>query len=86
MAVKLRLQRHGRRNRPFYRIVAIEGRRRRDGKELEVVGHYDPIVKEDNTLVKVERARYWLSVGAQPSATVADILKKHGVDVSTRGK
>ena len=86
MAVKLRLQRHGRRNRPFYRIVAIEGRRRRDGKELEVVGHYDPIAKEDNTVVKVERAKYWLSVGAQPSATVADILKKHGVDVLGRGK
>lgn len=86
MAVRLRLQRHGRRNRPFYRIVAIEGRRRRDGKELEVVGHYDPIAEKDNTVVKVERAKYWLSVGAQPSATVADILKKHGVDVLGRGK
>ena len=86
MAVRLRLKRHGRRNRPFYRIVAIDGRKRRDGKELEVVGHYDPIAKKDNTSVKLDRVQYWLSVGAQPSDAVADILKKHGVQLTRRRK
>ena len=85
MAVRLRLKRHGRRNRPFYRIVAMEARRRRDGRELEVVGHYDPIAKEENTSLKLDRIEYWLSVGAQPTETVADILKKHGVKLA-RGK
>ncbi len=84
MAVRLRLQRHGRRNRPFYRIVAIEGRRRREGKEIEVLGHYDPIAGKDQTTLSIERVQHWLSVGARPSATVADILKKHGVDLSAR--
>ena len=85
MAVRLRLKRHGRRNRPFYRIVAMEARKRRDGRELEVVGHYDPIAKEENTSLKLDRIEYWLSVGAQPTETVADILKKHGVKLA-RGK
>jgi len=84
VAVRLRLKRHGRRNRPFYRIVAMEGRRRRDGRELEVVGHYDPIAKEENTSLKLDRIEYWLSVGAQPTETVADILKKHGVKLARR--
>lgn len=84
MAVRLRLKRHGRRNRPFYRIVAMEGRRRRDGRELEVVGHYDPIAKEEKTSLKLDRVEYWLSVGAQPTETVANILKKHGVKLARR--
>lgn len=86
MAVRLRLKRHGRRNRPYYRIVAMEARRRRDGKELEVIGHYDPIAKKDNTSLKLDRAQYWLSVGAQPTETVADILKKHGVQLAGKRK
>ena len=69
MAVKLRLQRTGRRNRPFYRIAVMDGRAPRGGRALEIIGHYDPLVDDTakTTTVKKDRAEYWLSVGAQPS-------------------
>ena len=66
----------GRRNRPFFRINAIEKRTKRDGKIIEKLGWYDPIEKNPEKAMKldIERIKYWLSVGAQPSDTMNDIL------------
>ena len=81
MAVRLRLKRMGRRNRPFFRIVAMDSRTKRDGREIEVLGHYDPLVREEEKQVALKRDRieYWLGVGAQPSDTVASIVKRAGI-------
>ncbi len=79
--VKLRLKRTGRRHRPYYRIVAVDLRNRRDGEPIEELGHYDPLEKDAarQLVVNPERAAHWLSVGAQPSETVAKLLKRAGV-------
>lgn len=79
--VKLRLKRTGRTHRPYYRIVAVDIRTRRDGAPLEELGHYDPLETDaaKQVVLKPERAQHWLNVGAQPSATVAKLLKKAGV-------
>jgi len=71
----------GRRHRPFFRINAIDGRAPRDGKVLEKLGHYDPLVKDaDKQIVlKRERIEYWLEKGAVPSDTVSQILIRHGI-------
>ena len=77
--VKLRLRRMGAIDKPFYRIVAVDSRKKRDGAYIESVGYYDP--KTDPLTLKVDIARslYWLGVGAQPSDTVRSLLKKAGV-------
>ena len=83
--VKLRLKRFGRRNRPFYRINAIDSRAPRDGKSIEEIGWYDPMGDGDKKFkIDTDRAQYWLSHGAQPSKIVGDLLKQTGIDV--RGK
>ncbi len=74
--VVLRLRREGTKNRPFYRIVAADQRFPRDGRFLEILGTYDPLIKGHNYKVNLEAAQKWISVGAQPSETVASILKK----------
>lgn len=74
MAVKLRLTRMGAKKAPFYRIVAIDERKARDGQYLENVGTYNPAT--DEIVVKSDRALYWLGVGAQPTDTVRALLKK----------
>ena len=81
MAVKIRLKKMGRKNRPFYRIVAADVGAKRGGKEVEVLGHYDPLVaeKEKQVTVTRDRVQYWLSVGAKPSETVASLLKRAGI-------
>lgn len=81
MAVKIRLTRMGRRHRPFFRINAIESRNPRDGKVLEKLGHYDPIVKDADKqiILNKERTQYWLDQGAIPSDTVSEILLKFGI-------
>ena len=83
MAVVLRLKRFGRRNRPFYRICVMDRHTRRDGRAIEELGHYSPIdpKKGKHFVLNVERARYWLSVGAQPSRTVASFLRASGIDI-----
>ena len=79
--VVLRLKRFGRRHRPFYRITAMDRRSPRNGRVIEELGWYDPIAAEDRQLsVNVERVDYWLSVGAQPSRTVAGLLKRVGCE------
>ena len=81
MAVRIRLKKLGRRHLPFYRIVAADSRRPRGGRELEVLGTYDPLEKDPERVVVLnsERVKYWLSVGGQPSETVRALLKKQGV-------
>ncbi len=81
MAVRIRLKRTGRRNRPFYRICVFDGRTRRDGAPVEELGSYDPRGADWDQKVKLkrQRAHYWLTVGAQPSETVASILRRFGV-------
>lgn len=77
MAVKLRLTRMGSKKRPTYRIVASDSRVKRDGQYLELVGTYNPISKE--TKINEEVALKWLTIGAQPSDTVRNLLSKAGV-------
>ena len=81
MAVKLRLKRTGRRHLPCYRLNAVDSRAPRDGRVIEELGLYDPLQKEVNKQIsfKRERIEYWLSVGAQPSDTVANLLEKAGI-------
>lgn len=74
--VKLRLQRHGTKKRPFYRIVATDVRNPRDGRFLELLGHFDSIGYKNKVTLKEDRIRYWLSKGAQPTRTLGSILKK----------
>lgn len=76
MAVKIRLSRTGRTNRPNYRIVAIDEHKKRDGRFIEILGSYDPLVKVGGLEVKKDRVEYWLSKGAKPSETVFHLLKK----------
>jgi len=83
--VRLRLKRMGRRHRPFYRLNAIDKRAPRDGEIIEQLGWYNPLDKDEAKQFecKEDRVRYWLSVGAQPSETVANLLKKHGIDAKS---
>lgn len=83
MAVRLRLKRMGRRHRSFFRLGAMDGRTPRGGRVIEELGWYDPASKDPNKQISLNRERieYWLGVGAQPSATVRDLLVKHGVAV-----
>jgi small subunit ribosomal protein S16 len=75
------LKKFGRRHRSFFRICAVDVRRPRDGRVVEEVGWYDPVAKEPDKQIslKRERVEYWLSVGAQPSETVRQILKRRGI-------
>ncbi|MFO7895916.1 MAG: 30S ribosomal protein S16 [Candidatus Cloacimonadales bacterium] len=77
--VKLRLKRMGKINTPFYRIVAVDQRRKRDGAYLEAMGHYDPTTDPATIKVDIETAIKWLGKGAQPSDTVRSLFKKAGV-------
>jgi small subunit ribosomal protein S16 len=72
----------GRKHRPFFRICAIDGRKPRDGRVLEQLGTYDPLVPEADArvLLNGERVKYWLSVGAQPTEKVGTLIKKYGAD------
>ena len=79
MAVRIRMQRHGRKHRPYFRIVAIDSRQPRDGRFLEELGTYDPMVPKTDDRVKLVPARikYWMSVGAKPSEKVQVFLNKY---------
>ncbi len=82
MAVAIRLSRGGAKKRPYYRIVVADSRASRDGKYLEQIGTYNPLLaKDDENRVKIDadRAKHWLSVGAQPSDRVARFLDAAGV-------
>ena len=84
MAATLRLVRRGKRNKPFFRIVAISKEKDGKGDVLENLGHYDPVPAEPIVRMDEERVRYWLGVGAQPSATVKSLLKRKGLLLSEK--
>jgi small subunit ribosomal protein S16 len=79
MAMKLRLTRMGCKKRPFYRIVALDSATRRDGRALEYLGYYNPMVDPAEIKVDSEKVRVWLERGAKPSNTVRALLLKAGV-------
>jgi small subunit ribosomal protein S16 len=78
--VKIRLTRRGKNKKPTYRIVVADSRSPRDGKFIEIIGNYNPVQQPKVLNVKTDRARYWLSVGAQPSDTVKYLLGKAGIE------
>jgi len=79
MSVRIRLTRKGTNKKPFYRIVAADIENPRDGRFLELLGTYDPMVEPAAIVLKEDRIKYWLGEGAKPSTTVQSILKRQGV-------
>jgi small subunit ribosomal protein S16 len=82
VAVRIRMKRLGRKHRPFYRICAMDSRKPRDGRVLEELGTYDPMVPHEDAraLMSGERIKYWLGVGALPTEKVKILIKKYGPD------
>ncbi|RMF44341.1 MAG: 30S ribosomal protein S16 [Planctomycetota bacterium] len=80
MAVRIRLKRMGRKHRPFFRLCAVDARSPRDGKVIEELGYYDPMVPETDAraILNADRIQYWLGVGAQPTEKAAVLIKKYG--------
>ncbi len=83
MALKIRLRKQGRTNRPFYRLVVIDSRRKRDGAYLESVGWYNPVEKDEAKVlsIKPERIQHWLDQGAQLSENVENLVAKAAPEV-----
>ena len=77
--VKIRLRRMGAKKAPFYRIVVADARAPRDGRCIEEIGTYNPLLETENITVDVEKAQTWIKNGAQPTDTVRGLLKKAGV-------
>ena len=80
MAVKIRLRRMGHKKAPFYRVVVSDSRSPRDGKFIEEIGTYDPNVEPSAIKIDAEAAKKWLNNGAQPTETVAKLLKHAGIE------
>lgn len=76
MAVAIRLNRKGSKDRPYYKIVAVDSRKRRDGRYIEQIGTYDPMKDGENFTIDLEKADKWIGTGAKPSETVASIIRK----------
>ena len=85
MAVHIRLARHGRTHTPFYRVVAIDSRRAREGKACEVLGTYNPVIGDKNLSVDIERVHKWILEGAQYSHSVETLLARNGYTVLPEG-
>ena len=81
MPIRIRLMRFGRRNRPFYRVVAADSRAPRDGKFLEILGYYDPLKEPFEFKVDEEKVKKWLERGAEPTETVRALLRRIGIKV-----
>ena len=79
MAVKIRLRRIGAKKKPIYRVVIADSRSPRDGRFIETVGHYNPLVNPPQISVDEERVQQWLKWGAQPTDTVKSLLARAGV-------
>ena len=79
MAVKIRLRRMGAQKQPHYRVVVADSRQPRDGKFIEVIGHYHPLRDPAEVVLKDERALYWLERGALPTETARSLLRKAGI-------
>ena len=74
--VKIRLTRMGKKKQPFYRVVVVDGRDRRDGAPIEEIGYYNPMTNPADIKIDAEKANKWLATGAQPTDTVRALLKK----------
>ena len=83
MATRLRLQRRGRKNHPFYQIIVADSRAPRDGRSIERIGSYNPNTNPATITLDFDRALYWLQAGAEPSDTVRNILSNEGVLMKT---
>ncbi len=79
MAVKIRLTRMGAKKSPFYRIVATDSRKARDGQYIEQIGYYNPVTEPADVKIDAEIAKKWLACGAQPTDTVRDLFIKNGI-------
>ena len=77
--VKIRLKRMGMKKKPLYRLVVTDSRSPRDGRFIEEVGYFNPVAQPEELKINVERAKYWIGTGAQPTDTVRALLKKGGV-------
>jgi small subunit ribosomal protein S16 len=86
MAVVIRLMRHGSKKRPFFRMVAADSRRQRDGRFLEILGHYDPLKQPYELVVQKENVEAWIAKGARPSEQVASLLRTIGVKMHNASK
>ncbi len=79
MAVKIRLQRIGTKKKPFYRVIAIDEREKRDGKFIDQIGRYQPIVEGEQLVIDETKLFHWLGKGAVPTSTILQLLKKKGL-------
>jgi small subunit ribosomal protein S16 len=79
VAVSIRLRRTGKSKRPAYRVVVADSRAARDGKFIEIIGHYNPLTEPPTVRIEAEKARAWIARGAQPSNTVRVLLARAGV-------
>ncbi len=83
MSVRIRMTRMGSRKRPYYRMVVVDSRKKRDGAYIENVGTYHPIETEENEIeIKEDKIKEWLAKGARPSRTVKNLLNKKGIAIS----
>ena len=79
MAVKMRLRRIGAKKAPFYRVIVADSRSPRDGRFIEEIGYYNPLTEPAEIKIDAEKAKKWISNGAQPTETVKSLLKKSGI-------
>ncbi|MBQ8416225.1 MAG: 30S ribosomal protein S16 [Clostridia bacterium] len=79
MAVKMRLRRMGAKKAPFYRVIVADSRSPRDGRFIEEIGYYNPLTEPAEIKIDAEKAKKWISNGAQPTETVKSLLKKSGI-------
>ena len=79
MAVKMRLRRMGMKKAPFYRVIVADSRSPRDGRFIEEIGYYNPLTEPAEIKIDAEKAKKWISNGAQPTETVKSLLKKSGI-------
>lgn len=82
MAVRIRLKKMGRKHKPFYRLCAMDSRTGRDGRVIEELGYYDPMVRDTDAraILNGERIQYWIGVGAQPSDKAGVLIRKYGLN------
>lgn len=78
--VKIRLTRMGAKKRPYYRVIVADSRARRDGPFIEIIGSYDPMKEPSEIKIDLEKAKYWLGNGAQPTDTARKLLRKAGLE------
>ena len=77
--VKIRLTRMGKKKQPFYRVVVVDSRDRRDGAPIEEIGYYNPMTNPAEVKIDAEKAKDWMFKGAQPTETVKSLFKKNGI-------